>query len=54
MVSQDKEEEELVPWFIISLGASLSLLEKSKERLLTEDEILKHRDEAPCIMVAWS
>ncbi|MFA7337914.1 MAG: hypothetical protein WC028_14090 [Candidatus Obscuribacterales bacterium] len=50
MVSPDKEEE-LVTWFIISLGASLSLLEKSKERLLTEDEILKHRDEAPCIMV---
>lgn len=50
MTAPDKEEE-LVSWFIISLGATLALLEKSNDRVLTEDEILKARDEAPCIMV---
>jgi hypothetical protein len=47
-------DDPLVPVYVISLRAALGLSENMKGEPLTEEEVLKVRDEAPCIVLPLS
>ncbi len=49
-----EDDSDLVPYFLPPLGHVLMLVEKDKGSPLTELEVLKARDEAPCIMMSRS
>ncbi len=49
---ESKEKEEtLIPQFVVPLGTTLAALEATKERLLTNEEIIECRDKEPCVMM---
>ena len=48
---RDKPTEVLVPQFVVPLGTTLAALEATKQRLLTNDEIIECRDKEPCVMM---
>lgn len=46
-----EEHEELITHFVPPLGTLLAMQEEQKGSALTQDEVSKIRDEAPCVMI---